>query len=112
MKKFLFVVAAIFSAAVSYAQSGSIKLILLDSSTEETIPFATVSITPEGAEKALKYALTDDEGVAKMEKVKAGNYTFKAELLGYKTFSKRIFIKGTLRSGVEQRLLGSSWHEP
>ena len=39
------------------------------------------------------------DGNAKLEKVPAGKYNFKAELLGYKNFTKVIEVKGNLDLG-------------
>lgn len=79
--------------------SGSIKLILKDASTGEPIPFATVTITREGAAKPAKYALTGDDGSAVIDKVRGGKYTLNAEIMGFKSYSSVIEVKGVLDLG-------------
>ena len=63
---------------------------LEDASNGEPVGFATVSLTPEKGNA--KYALTDHDGKGTIEKVKAGKYTFKAEIMGYKTVEKAVEI--------------------
>ena len=88
-----------FSFAAS-AQSRTVTAVLQDSSSGEPVGYATVSLTKAGATSASKYMLTDDKGKAVIEKVAAGTYTFKAELLGYKTFSKEITVKDAVNLGT------------
>ena len=77
-----------------YAQVNcSVRVKLLDDKTGEPVAFATVSLTPKGAKEALKYALNDDKGMASITKVPAGNYTFKAEIMGYKTHEQQIEVE-------------------
>lgn len=88
--------------AVSFAagaQSRTVSLVLKDSSTGEPVPYATVSITKTGDKTPSKYVLSDDKGKAVMEKVQAGTYTVKAELLGYKNFTKEITVKESVDLG-------------
>lgn len=89
--------------AISFAataQTRTITVVLQDSSTGEAVGYATVSLAKQGSTSAFKYALSDDKGKATIEKVPAGSYVFKAELLGYKTFSKEITLKESLNLGV------------
>lgn len=93
----------ILSLALSFAlsaQSRSVTVLLQDSSSGEPLGYATVSLTKAGASSAYKYALTTDKGKAVLEKVAAGTYVFKAELLGYKTFTKEITVKDDLNLGT------------
>lgn len=93
----------ILSLALSFAlsaQSRSVTVLLQDSSSGEPLGYATVSLTKAGASSAYKYALTSDKGKAVLEKVAAGTYMFKAELLGYKTFTKEITVKEDLNLGT------------
>lgn len=82
------------------SQSRTVTIILQDSSSGEPVGYATVSLTAQGAKSASKYALTDDKGKAVIEKVPAGNYTLKAELLGYKTLTAQITAKEAVNLGI------------
>lgn len=98
--RLLLIISGLLAACVTaFAQNGSISVKLVDDSNGEAVGFATVSITKEGGEKPIKYALSGADGNAKLEKVPAGKYNFKAELLGYKNFTKAIEVKGNLDLG-------------
>ena len=97
MKRIIAMVCGLITMlAISFtasAQSRTVTVVLQDASTGEPVGYATVSLTKAGATSASKYMLTDDKGKAVIEKVPAGAYTLKAELLGYKNFSKEITVK-------------------
>ena len=85
---------------------------LEDASNGEPVGFATVSLTP--AKGSAKYSLTDNEGKGTIEKVKAGTYTFKAEIMGYKTYEKSVEIDkehvdlGTIKMELDQKVLDAA----
>ena len=81
------------------AQSRSVSLTLKDKSTGEPVAYATVSLTKSGEKTPYKYILTDDKGKALIDRVAAGSYTVKAELLGYKEYSKEITVKEAVNLG-------------
>jgi len=88
---------------------------LIDSSNDEPVGFATVSLTAKGANKVYKYALSTSEGAVSFTGVKAGTYTLKAEMMGYKAFEKEITVKentanaiGDLKMEVDQEVLDAS----
>ena len=104
----------LFSSPLLRAQSHNLSVYLVDAATEEPVGFATASLTAPGAKTPAKYALSDVEGKAVLEKVKAGKYVFKAEILGYKTFSKDVEITsetvslGTFRLETDQQVLDAA----
>lgn len=102
LKRFLAVLTGLLSVfAVAFAQkSGALTVVLQDSSTDEAVGFATVSISKKGNSEPYKYALSTSEGKAVIKNVAAGKYEFKAELLGYKTFTKSIEVSGDKDLGV------------
>ena len=102
LKRFITFVAGVMSAfSLAFAQGGgTVTLSLTDSSTGEAVGFATVSITKPGNTKPYKYALSDDKGKTVFDKVAAGKYVLKAELLGYKPLTKDIEVKGKLDLGA------------
>ena len=87
-------VAALVSMALSLPSSAQHKVSvkLTDKEDGQPVSFATVSVTAQRGQP--KYSLTDADGHGVIEKVKNGTYTFKAELLGYKTYSKEITVNG------------------
>ena len=80
----------LFATLVLNAQNYKVTLKLTDSLTGEAVGFATVSLTPERGSS--KYSLSDNEGKATLEKVRAGKYTLKAELLGYLPHTQQITV--------------------
>lgn len=92
MKKILAILSFAMLSALAFAQGFNVKLTLQDATSPDPVPFATVSLTPENAQKASKYVLSDENGVATIEKVRKGNYTLRAELLGFKPFSQVIKV--------------------
>lgn len=96
----LLTVLAAFSASVLSAQSSNrVTLTLLDASNGEPVPFATVSLTKDGASKVYKYSLSSDAGEVVIDKVADGTYKLKAELMGYKPVEKKITVIGPLDMG-------------
>lgn len=106
LQKILIPLITAFISTVAFAQGRSLSARLMDSSTNEPIPYATASLTPEGAKSASKYVLSTDNGWVEMSGLKKGKYTLKVELLGYKTLTKNIEI------GSEALYLGNIAIEP
>ena len=86
-------------AATGLFAQNSVKALLLDYTNNDPIPFATVSLTRTGATRAYKYNLSNDAGRVSIEGVRSGSYTFKAELMGYKTYMKEIKVEGDVDLG-------------
>lgn len=84
---------AVFASAQTFAQN-NVTATLKEAGTEEPVGYATASLTPEGSETVSKYATSNANGVVTIESVRDGNYTFKVELMGYKTITKEITVKG------------------
>lgn len=78
----------------------TVKAVLKDSQSGDAVAFATVSLTKPGTKTPYKYILSDDKGNFTLEKVAAGKYTLKVELLGYKTYEKEISVNGALDLGT------------
>ena len=113
MKKALFLLLSMLATLALGAQSYTIDLTLVGEADGQPVQFATVSLYPKGNEKALKYILSDAEGYARLEKVRAGEYTLRAELLGYKTLSRSVKVEGdvklgTLRMRVDAKMLDAA----
>lgn len=98
IKRIIAIAAGFLICAGVYAQN-KITAVLLDSSNGDAVPFATVSLTKDGAKKPDYYNLSNDNGVITISKVRHGNYTLRAELLGYKAYVKAIKVEGDLNLG-------------
>ena len=98
VKKLLLALAGLLMALSLSAQNHKITLQLQDATTGEAVGFATVSVTP--AKGQAKYTLSGSDGKATIEKVRAGVYTLKAELLGYKPYEKVVDLKADANLGI------------
>jgi len=87
-------VIAVFLTAAAQSFAQNITATLKEAATGDPVGYATASITPEGSESVYKYSISDTKGAVNIESVKDGTYTFKVELMGYKTYSKEITVKG------------------
>ena len=84
-----------------FAQSGfSVKVRLSDARTGEPVSFATVSLTAKGGSKPLKYVLSTEEGNASLSPLPKGNYTLRADLLGYKSYTVELTVDKNLDLGT------------
>ena len=99
LKTVLAVIILFIALPLSAQAQYSIKVRLVDEKTGEPVAFATTSLTPKGSTTASKYVLTDDKGQASITKVAKGTYTFKAELMGYKTHLQEITVEKAVNLG-------------
>ena len=90
--------AGLFIALTLSAQNYKVTLKLQDATTGEAVGFATVSLAPEKGQH--KYTLSDSEGNASVDKVKAGKYTLRAEIMGYQTYERVMEVKENMNLGV------------
>ncbi len=100
LKAALLCVAMIFSLSVYAQNSLTVKAKLADEKTGEPVGFATASLTVKGEKEPAKYVLSDSEGNVNLQKVRKGTYVFKAELMGYKPFTKEISVEKDLDLGI------------
>jgi hypothetical protein len=89
----------IFSLSAYAQNSFTVKAKLADQKTGDPVGFATASLTVKGEKEPAKYVLSDSEGNVNLQKVRKGTYVFKAELMGYKPFTKEITVEKDLNLG-------------
>ena len=84
---------------------------VVDSLTNEPIPFASFYVIPAKDTTISNFTLTDAEGKAKLEDVPYGNYVLHVEMLGYhpfvleKYFRDRMVDMGTIKLKVDDNYL-------
>ena len=71
----------------------NIKAVVLDSLSNEPVPFASVYVIPVKDTTITNFTLTNAEGEATLEEVPYGNYVFHIEMMGYKPFIKERFFR-------------------
>ena len=100
LSRIVCLIGALVISTAALAQSSHIRAVLKDSSNDEGVGFATVSLTKEGAKKPEKYVLSESDGKVEITGVHPGTYVLKAELLGYKDFIKTIKVPDERELGV------------
>ena len=88
-----------------------IKTVVLDSLTNEPVPYASVYVIPSRDTTITNFTLTDANGVAKLDEVPYGSYVFHVEMMGYRPFVKEKYFRdrrvdmGTVRLQVDEQFL-------
>ena len=89
----------------------TIKTTVLDSLTNEPVPFASVYLIPSKDTTITNFTLTDDKGEARLDEVPFGSYVFHVEMLGYKHFKKEKYFRerredmGTVKLAIDEQFL-------
>lgn len=97
----LLLIVSLLAAPSAFAQAiYSVKVHAVEEKTGQPVAFATASVTVKGEKEALKYTLTDDQGYATVTKLKKGSYTFRVELMGYKSYVREITIEKNMDLGT------------
>lgn len=97
----LLLLVSLLAAPSAFAQAiYSVKVRAVEEKTGQPVAFATASVTVKGEKEALKYTLTDDQGYATVPKLKKGSYTFRVELMGYKSYVREITIEKNMDLGT------------
>ena len=71
----------------------TIKAAVVDSLSNEPIPYASFYVIPAKDTTISNFTLTDDKGLAKLEDVPYGNYVLHVEMMGYKPFIKQRYYR-------------------
>ncbi|AXG70191.1 outer membrane protein beta-barrel family protein [Kordia sp. SMS9] len=96
MKK-LFSLCMLMLSIGLYAQNpvpkiGTVQGKVMDATSGEAIPYATIVIKSKADSKVLTGAISDDNGNFKIEKVPAGALIIDIQFIGYETVSKEVTI--------------------
>ena len=84
----------------AFAQNSfTLKLKLVDAKSSEPVGFATVSLSVKGSTADPKFVMTDENGVASLNKISKATYIVKAELMGYKPYEQEVVIDKNIDLG-------------
>lgn len=84
MKKInVFILVTILSVTTGFAQSGSLKGVVIDETNSETIPFATVAIMKTGQDNAFTGSVSNEKGQFVIEDVPNGRYDMIVSFIGF-----------------------------
>ena len=98
--KFILTLVLSFLTLCAYAQGTfTVKLKLIDAKTEQPLGFATATITPKGDEKAARFVMSDEKGLAELTKIRKGTYIVKVEEMGYKSFEQEVLVDKNIDLG-------------
>ena len=101
----------IFNDNVLQERMGEIKATVVDSLTNEPVPFASVYVIPSKDTTITNFTLSDAKGEAKLDEVPFGSYVFHVEMMGYKPFARERYFRekqvdmGTVRLQVDEQFL-------
>lgn len=80
----LLLIAVVFSwSVISLAQSGVIKGKVIDAESNESIPFASITVSENG--QLITGTVSDEKGGFKIEKLHAGSFSLSVSFLGFET---------------------------
>lgn len=100
MKRILFFFALLLASITTYAQTiisydminsnlnVDLEFIVVDSKSEEPIPWASAYVIPVGDTTITSFAISDQKGKIVLEDVPAGKYTLNIEMIGYYPYQK------------------------
>ncbi len=71
---------------------GTVTGKVIDATTQETIPYATIVIKSKTDNSVITGAITDDNGKFKIQKIPTGSLLVEVQFIGYETISKEINI--------------------
>ena len=101
----------IFNDNVLQERMGEIKATVVDSLTNEPVPFASVYVIPSKDTTITNFTLSDAKGEAKLDEVPFGSYVFHVEMMGFKPFVKERYFRekqvdmGSVRLQVDEQFL-------
>ena len=77
---------------------GTIKGKVIDATTKQAIPYATVIIKSKTDSKVITGAISDDNGNFEIEKIPAGFHVVDIQFIGYETVSRDVTISNDTRT--------------
>ncbi|MBQ1882184.1 MAG: carboxypeptidase regulatory-like domain-containing protein, partial [Bacteroidales bacterium] len=103
----------IFNENMFAGRMSSIKVKVVDSLTNEPIPYASFYVVPAKDTTITNFIMTDTSGVATLKEVPYGNYVFHIEMMGYKHYSKERYFReervdlGTIKLKLDENYLSA-----
>jgi len=89
----IFLTLTSLSATAQNIENYTLKGKVIDS-IQEILPFTTVVVLAEKDSVLINYAVSNSSGIFEMLKVKPANYILQLSYMGFKTFSRKITVKG------------------
>ena len=94
--------------------TATLKFKLVDAQDKEPLPYASVYLIPEKDSTIAHFALSDENGIVRIEEIIKGKYKVNAEIVGYKPYSETKEINrwevdlGTVALEIDRELLDAA----
>ena len=95
MRRFLFLVIAIFSISTSFAQNGTIKGIAIDGANQKPLPGATISILLQSDSSLVKSVVSSTDGVFNVNELPADSLILTITSVGFQQFVSFITLNSS-----------------
>ena len=92
MNRLLTVVLLLMVAVSSALAQGEVKGKIRDKKTDEALGYVNVTVTPKGATKLLKGAITDENGSFHLTDLPEGQYTLNVSFVGYRELTRQFSV--------------------
>ena len=74
-----------FGVRATFAQNGAINGIIIDSDSNETVPFTTIVLLNNSSSETVTGAISSDDGTFNIENIKYGSFNLQVSFIGYQT---------------------------
>ena len=97
-KKFLLLLVGVLAPFAALMAQGSVRGKIVDKATSEPIEFVNVVVTPKGSDNMAGGAITDVDGVFRIEGLKFGSYVLTISYIGYQNATREFTLSASAKN--------------
>lgn len=97
-KKFLLLLVGVLAPLAAMMAQGSVRGKIVDKATSEPIEFVNVVVTPKGSDSMAGGAITDVDGVFRIEGLKYGSYVLTVSYIGYQNATREFTLSASAKN--------------
>ena len=97
-KKFLLLLVGVLAPLAALMAQGSVRGKIVDKATSEPIEFVNVVVTPKGSDSMAGGAITDVDGVFRIEGLKYGSYVLTISYIGYQNATREFTLSASAKN--------------
>ena len=97
-KKFLLLLVGVLAPFAALMAQGSVRGKIVDKATSEPIEFVNVVVTPKGSDSMAGGAITDVDGVFRVEGLKYGSYVLTISYIGYQNATREFTLSASAKN--------------
>jgi len=97
-KKFLLLLVGVLAPFAALMAQGSVRGKIVDKATSEPIEFVNVVVTPKGSDSMAGGAITDVDGVFRIEGLKYGSYVLTISYIGYQNATREFTLSASAKN--------------